>query len=177
MVREAGGAESGEALHGGLATPTDGYIFLTPDWIREVLRLVQAARRSNESFRRLARNFTLNLVYVIEKLPSQLRTYYQGSDQATIFVELEKGAVRRFRIGCELPAEKVDFTIFSDYKVAKQVFQGELTPGSSFINRLLRVEPLAAVYRKPKLTARAIVVGNLIVKFARRARTVFLPDW
>ncbi len=98
MAREAVRSQAAEALPGGLATPADGYIFLTPEWIREVLRLVQAARRSNESFRRLARNFSLNLMYVVEKLPGQLQTYYQGSDRATIFVELEKGVVRRFQI-------------------------------------------------------------------------------
>ncbi len=160
-----------------IASPMNGYVFLTPDWIREVLRLVQCARRRNESFRRLASDFTLNLAYVIQGLPKDLRPYYQGCEQAVIFVQLEKGTVRRFQIGAHPPAEKVDFTVFSDYAVAKRIFQGELTPGSSFINRQLRVEPLHRVYRSPKFAARSIVAGNLILKFARRARTVFVPEW
>lgn len=155
----------------------NGFVFLTPDWIREVLRLVQSARRQNESFRRLASRFTLKLAYVVQGLPRELRSYYQGADQAVIFVQLEKGAVRRFEISAHPPADKVDFTIFSDYSVAKRIFQGELAPGSSFINRLLRVEPLHKIYRNPKFAARSIVAGNLILKFARRARTVFVPEW
>lgn len=159
------------------AAAMNGFVFLSPDWIREVLRLVQCARRRNESFRRLAGSFTLKLAYVIQGLPAELRSYYEGADQAVIFVRLEKGAVRRFEISTQPPAEKVDFTIFSDYAVAKRIFQGELTPGSSFINRLLRVEPLNKIYRSPKFAARSIVAGNLILKFARRARTVFVPEW
>jgi len=158
-------------------SPMDGYVFLSPEWIREVLRLVQCARRSNESFRRLATGFTLKVAYVIEDLPRELRGYYNGSEKAVVFVQLEKGTVRRFQISPEMPADAPDFTIFSNYKTAKRIFQGELTPGSSFIERLVRVEPLSKVYRKPKFAARSIVAGNLILKFARKARTVFVPEW
>lgn len=176
-MNEAVKSEYSAPTYGEVMTPVDGYIFLTPDWIREVLRLVQAARRRNESFRRLAREFSLNLAYVIEGLPTELRSYYGGSERAVIAVQLDKGSVRRFQIGSQPPAEDVDFTIFSDYSVAKRIFQGELTPGSSFINRQLRVEPMWKIYRRPKFAARSIVVGNLILKFARRARTVFVAEW
>lgn len=155
----------------------DEFVFLSPEWIREVLRLVQCARRHNESFRRLAREFSLKLAYVVTDLPKELQRYYDGSSQLVIFVQLDKGTVRRFEVRPELPGEECDFTVYTEYGVAKRIFQGDLTPGSSFINRLVRVEPLSKVYRRPKFAARSIVVGNLILKFARRARTVFVPEW
>lgn len=176
-VNKAGNSESLGLVGPKPISAADGHLFLTPEWIREVLRLVQAARRNNESFRLLTRGFTLNVAYVVQSLPEQLRAFYGGADQAVVFVQLEKGAVRRFEIGAHLPSQAVDFTISSDYRIAKRIFQGELTPGSSFINRLVHVEPLEKLSRRPKFAARAIVVGNLILKFARRAQTVYLPGW
>jgi len=151
-----------------------GYLFLSPEWVHEVTRVVQAARRTDEDFRKLAADFSLSLAYLITDIPRELQERYGGS-QAVIFIQLDKGTVRKLRIGAELPQEKVDFTLISDYSVAKQIFQGELNPATSFINRQFRVEPLSKVYQRPKFAAKSVVAGNAILKIARRVPTVFSP--
>jgi len=152
----------------------DTHVFLSPQWVHEVTRVVQGARRTDENFRKLAKGFSLSLAYLISELPQELREQY-GGNQVAIFIQLDKGTVRRLQIGTELPQEKIDFTVASSYNVAKQIFQGELNPATSFINRQFRVEPLKRVYQRPKFAAKSIVTGNLILKIARQVPTVFLP--
>lgn len=155
------------------AAAGDGYVFLSPEWIYEVTRVVQAARRTDENFRKLASRFSLSLTYLVTDIPQGLQERYGGS-QSVVFVQLEKGTVRKLWIGTEPPMETVDFTVTTNYDVAKQIFLGELNPATSFINRQLKVEPLAKVYKRPRFTAKSIVTGNAILKIARQVPTLFL---
>ena len=149
-------------------------IFLSQEWIHEVTKVVQAARITDEEFRRMTSNFTLNLLYKISGLPAGLRQLYSGKDEIYFFIKLEKGSVRKLQVGGEKPNEKIDFTVSSDYDVAKQIVTGELSLATAFFNRQFKVEPQRRLYRNPRFAARAIVVGNRIFKIAKQVPTHFL---
>lgn len=151
-----------------------GYPFLSREWVHEATHVVQAERTSNREFGKLTEGFSLNLLYFITNLSEHLASYY-GSDQLTIFVQVDKGRVRKLSVGKDRPSEKIDFTVISDYSIAKQLFLGELNPATSFINRQIKVEPLSRVYLQPRLAASSIVAGNAILKITRRIPTSFVP--
>jgi len=151
-------------------------LFLSQEWIREVTKTVQAARISDEEFKRMTSNFTLNLLYKISGLPAGLKQLYSGKDEICFFIKLEKGSVRKLQIGTDVPNEKIDFTVSSDYQIAKQIFTGELNLATAFFNRQFKVEPQSKLYRNPRFAARTIVVGNRIFKIARQVPTHFLSN-
>jgi putative sterol carrier protein len=157
-----------------VTSTTDTYVFLSPEWVYEVTRVVQYARRTDEDFGRMASDFSLSLAYVIDGIPEELRPYYDGSGQVAIFVQLDHGSVRKIRVGTQPPGEDVDFTVASNYRVAKQIFEGELNAATSFISRQLKVDPIQKAYREPRFAARSIVTGNLLLKIARQVPTAFV---
>lgn len=158
-----------------LPASESGYVFLSPEWVWEVTRTVQAARKSNEDFGKLTSDFSLSLAYKVTDIPQTVGNG-QGSNQVVVFLRLDKGTVRKLRIEAELPKEKVDFTVASNYSVVKQIFQGELNPATSFINGQLKVEPLNKVYQRPRFAAKSIVTGNAILRIARQVPTLFPPE-
>jgi len=141
-----------------------------------VTRVVQAARLSDEEFRRMTSKYSLNLLYKISGLPAGLRQLYSGKDEIFFFIKLEKGSVRKLQIGSDVPNEKIDFIVSSNYDIAKQIFTGELSLATAFFNRQFKVEPQSRLYRNPRFAARAIVVGNRIFKIARQVPTHFLSE-
>ncbi|MCL7387661.1 MAG: SCP2 sterol-binding domain-containing protein [Thaumarchaeota archaeon] len=151
-------------------------IFLSQEWIHEVTKVVQAARIGDEEFKRMTSNFSLNLLYKISGLPAGLRQLYLGKDEICFFIKLEKGSVKKLQIGTNVPNEKIDFTVSSNYDVAKRIFTGELNLATAFFNQQFKVEPQSRLYRNPRFAARAIVVGNRIFKIARQVPTHFLSD-
>jgi putative sterol carrier protein len=150
-------------------------LFLSPEWIHEVTSTVQGARAKDEEFRKLTSGYSLNLVYVLSELPFKLKKLYSGK-KIVLSVQLDKGRVKKLDIGTELPDGKIDFTIHSDYSIAKQIFTKQLNPATAFINRQLKVEPLSTVYRRPRFTAKSIVAGSQIIEFARQVPTRFVQD-
>lgn len=152
-----------------------GYPFLSREWVHEATHVVQAARTSNKEFGKLIEGFTVNLLYLITDFHPNLAAFY-GSSQLAIFVKIDKGKVRKLLVGGEPPREKIDFTVASDYSVAKRLFLGELNPATSFVNRQIKVEPLSRVYQRPRFTAKSIVAGNAILRIVRKVPTVFLPE-
>lgn len=176
VIYVQGGTEMQEVIARGQTeegpVAASAYVFLSPEWVHEVTRVVQAARRMDENFRKLASRFSLSLTYLVTDIPQGLRECYGGS-QSVVFVQLERGTVRKLWIGTELPAEKPDFTVATNYDVAKQIFLGQLNPATSFINRQLKVEPLSRVYQRPRFAAKSIVTGNAILKIARQVPTLF----
>jgi len=150
-----------------------GFVFLSKDWIHEVVRAIEKAKEEDESFRSLTCDFSLSLAYVIRDIPQRLRDRY-GRDEVVIFVELVEGFLRKLMVGVELPAERdVDFTIKSSYGVAKRIFLGELKPATAFIRRKVKVEPFMRLYRDPAFTAKSIVIINAIMKIIKDIPTAF----
>lgn len=148
-------------------------MFLSPEWVHEAVRIVQSARGKDEEFRKLTSGYSLNLAYVITNIPSRLKELYR-SEQIILFIQLDKGVVKNFEILTKLPAEKIDFTISSSYSVVKQIFSEQLSATTAFMNRQLKVEPFSMVYRRPRFTAKSIVVGNMILKFCRQIPTDYM---
>jgi hypothetical protein len=148
-----------------------GLVFLSPEWVREVARAVEAARRSDEYFRRLSSAFSLSVMYSIAGLPAPLRALYGGKGEATIFVDLVKGQLRKLEVGDSACPGRADFVVTSDYATVWRIFRGELSPTRAFAEGLLRVEPAASVYRRPGFTARTLVVAGIVLRQARRVAT------
>lgn len=150
-----------------------GFVFLSRDWVYEVVRAIENAKAEDESFRSLTYGFSLSIAYVIRDVPQKLRDRY-GRDEVVIFVELVEGFLRKLIVGAEIPAEKsVDFTIRSSYDVAKRIFLGELKPATAFVKRQVKVEPFMRLYRDPAFTAKSIVTANAILKIIKEVPTVF----
>lgn len=150
----------------------EGFLFLSREWVHEVTRVVQAARSTDKDFGKLAQGFSLTLVYVVTELPQSLRVLH-GGPQLVVLVQLDTGSVRRLWLGTEVPRDRYDFIVSSNYSLAKQIFLGEANPATAFIDRQLRVEPLRRVYQRPRFTAKAIVTGNALLRIAKRVLTIF----
>jgi hypothetical protein len=150
--------------------------FLSPEWVREVARVVDSARRSDEYFRRLSSAFSLRVTYSIAGLPAALRPSYGGKSEATVCVELVRGRLQTLQIGNCVCGPDPDFTVTSDYPTAQRIFRGELSPARALAERMLRVEPAASIYRRPGFTAKTLIVAGLVLKYARRVVTRFETD-
>ncbi len=148
-------------------------LFLSPEWVREAVRVVQGARTKDEEFNRLTSGYSLNLAYVITDIPPKLRELY-SSEKITLFIQLDKGVVKNFKILTEPPAEKIDFTISSSYSVIKEIFLEKLSETAAFLNRQLKVEPLSMVYRRPRFASKSMIVANMILRFCRQIPTDYM---
>ncbi len=148
-------------------------LFLSPEWVHEVTKVVQGSIARDANLRKMTSGYSLNLAYVFTELPLKLKELYSNGQQLVLFVQLDGGRVKKLWIRTELPEEKVDFTISSDYSVVNQIFQGKLNAAAAFINRQLKVEPMSRVYRRPKFTAKSIVIANQLLKIAMQVPTWF----
>ncbi len=148
-------------------------LFLSPEWVHEITKVVQGSIARDENLKKMTSGYSLNLAYVFKELPLKLGELYSNGQQLVLFVQLDGGKVKRLWIRTELPEEKVDFTISSDYSVVNQIFRGKLNPATAFINRQLKVEPMSRVYRRPKFTAKSIVIANQLLKIAMQVPTRF----
>lgn len=152
----------------------DKLSFLYQDWIHEVTRVVQGARAKDEELRKYTSDYSLSLAYVITELPKKLTYVY--SEKLVLFVKLDKGVVQKLEIGTEIQEENIDFTVFSSYDTVKKIFTEKLNPASAFIKKQLKVEPLGKIYKMPRFTARSIITGNMILKYARTVPTKFVDE-
>ena len=152
---------------------TEELLFLSPQWVHEAVRVVQSARAKDGEFKKLTSGYSLNLAYVITDIPPKLQELY-SSDKIILFIQLDKGVVKNFEILTKPPDEKIDFTITSSYSVVKQIFLEKLSATTAFLNRQLKVEPFSMVYRRPRFTAKSIVVGNMILRFCRQIPTNYI---
>jgi len=56
------------------------------------------------------------------------------------------------------------------------ILLGETNPATSFVNHQIQVDPLREVYRRPRFTARSIVMGNQMLRFIRQIPTKFVEE-
>lgn len=150
-----------------------GYVFLSKDWIIAFTRAVEEAKRSDEKFNSLTRGFTLTLKYIVVNLPGKLEKFY-NDNKVVIFMHIVEGILKKLVIGPEAENMSADFTVESDYDVAKSLFSGDLNPGTAFTEQKIKVSPLANLYRDPSFTARAIITANAMLKIASKIPTVFV---
>jgi putative sterol carrier protein len=153
--------------------PPARQVFLSKNWIHNVVRAIEKAKAEDKSFRSLTYGFSLSLAYVITDLPEELRSRY-GGNEAAIFIELEDGFLRKLIVNKEIPADKsVDFTVKSSYEVAKKIFLGELKPATAFIKRKVKIKPFMKLYQDPAFTAKSIIAINAMLKIIKGVPTIF----
>lgn len=150
------------------------YLFLSPEWVHEAVKMIQAERSTDRDFAKQTRDFSLRLIYVVTELPDKLRSNDSGP-RLVVMIELERGVVRDLWVGTDIPDGKSDFTVTTSYETAKQMFLGKANPATTFVDGNIKVEPLRRVYQRPRFTARAIVTANAMLRIARRLATDF-PD-
>jgi hypothetical protein len=176
MRRERGSGITGSQFSDPVANPLSEYVFLSPEWVHEVTRTVQLARKDDRYFRNLASGFSLSWVYVVRNIPSGLRRHYGGDDQAVIFLRVDKGIVREVEIRRQLPEEKFQLVLTSDYWVAKRLFMGESSPFRSFMSGQLKVNPVNGFSGLwSKHAAKSVLIANTVLKVARQVPTIFVP--
>jgi putative sterol carrier protein len=147
--------------------------FLSEEWVRHVVATIERAKSTNESIKALASEFSLSVAYIINGLPKPLKELY-NSDSVAIYIELNHGVIKRFVVGAEAPKESSpDFTVESDYIIAKKIFLGEINPASAFIKRYIKVKPLMKLYMDPSFTAKSITIANMLRKAIETVPTVF----
>jgi hypothetical protein len=149
-----------------------GHYFLSPEWVQEAVRTLQAACKSNPYFKGLLARFNLNLVYVVRKLPSHLKQSY-GGDQVVVFARLKKGAVTGVEVGAGMPQEEYHLLVKSDYKVAKSLILGQSSPVTCFFMRRLAVEPMEGFDQWPSYVPKAIPTANMVLRVVRGVPTEF----
>jgi putative sterol carrier protein len=153
--------------------PSAKHVFLSKNWVHNVVKAIEKAKAEDESFRSLTYGFSLTLAYVITDLPENLRSSY-GSDKAAIFIELEDGFLKKLIIDKDVPTDKnIDFTVKSSYEIAKKMFLGELKPATAFIKRKVKIKPFMKLYRDPAFTAKSIITINAILKIIKDVPTIF----
>ena len=165
----------GEALYGagGASAELRDYVFLSPDWVHEVARVVHKARSSDQYFGNLVADLNLNLLYRIQKLPAKLRKHYGGASEALIFAVVEKGVARRIDIGVEAPSEPVHVLVTLDYKVAKQLYLGESSAAASVVSQRVKAKPVNGFRHWPRIAAKSLVTVNRVLRLARKVPTKF----
>lgn len=149
------------------------HVFLSPDWVRVVARTLQSACKANPYLKNLVSRFNLNLVYVVRKLPAELKRSY-GNDQAVFLARVHKGTVAGVEVAAEMPSQPYHLLVTSDYKVARSLFLGQSSPVASFMMRRLSVQPQDGFIEWwPKHVPKAIVTANMVLKVMRAVPTEF----
>ncbi len=162
-----------EAVKARAAVQLDEYVFLSPEWIREVTRVVQSVREADPYFRNRLTDYSLNVVYVIRNFPGVLRNWYGGGGQGVIFVRLDQGIVHRIEIGRAPPTDEVDLIVTIEYGVAKQLLLGESGLAATLMNGQVKAEPANGFRRWPTLAAKSLVTASRMLKIARTVPSVF----
>ncbi len=163
-----------QTIAGGPSAP-ETFLFLSPEWVRQVIRTVESAKQNDPALRARLSDYTVNVHYIVRNVPPHLRPWYGKDGQAEIFVELKKGSVRRVFIGRKPARARPDLIVTVEYKVARKLFLGQLSPAVSFINRRVKAEPVNGFRHWPKLAAKSIVTGSQVLKLARKVPTRFEP--
>ena len=152
---------------------SDEHVFLTPRWIEEVRRVVEAAKQADLHFRLLVNDFTMNVKYVIRDLPEGLRRVYGGKSEAAVYVRLHEGSVQQIRLGRKPARQEIHLVVTIDYHTAKQLFLGHSSPARVVISRRLKARPVNGFRHWHKVAARSIVTANRVLRTARKVPTAF----
>jgi hypothetical protein len=155
---------------------TDAVLFLSPEWIEEVVRVVRRGREQDMILRRASAHFSFRVQYEICGLPRELRACHHGRDRATIAIELRRGIPVQVLTNPEQAIEP-EISVQCGYEVARGLLAGELSPGASFFNGLLEVKFSRSTPRRPNFLARSVTAAHQALRFARSVPVRFpSPD-
>lgn len=155
-------------------TFTNGSLFLSKAWMDKIVSAIEDARAIDPELMAKTSEFSLSVAYVVENLPQKLKDLYK-SDKVVIYVEMEKGNLKQFNVGKEMPNEKfTDFIVTTNYEIAKKNFQGELNLLSTFIKRLVKVSPWRKISMNPTFTIKSLATMLALMKVMREVPTRYL---
>ncbi|MEM2910288.1 MAG: hypothetical protein QXO01_04405 [Nitrososphaerota archaeon] len=147
--------------------------FLSEGWVRKAVIAIEKAKSTDPEIMSLASGFSLSVAYVIKDLPDMLKETFDKS--LTIYVELDKGMTKRFAVTKDIPDDvNPDYTVESTYDVARKIFSGELSPGTAFVSRLVKVKPLAKIYSNPTFTAKSLILFAALLRVIREVPTLWV---
>jgi len=155
-------------------TFTNGSLFLSKEWMDKIVSAIEDARAIDPELMAKTSEFSLSVAYVVENLPEKLKDLYK-SDKVVIYVEMEKGNLKQFNVGTEMPNEKfTDFFVTTKYEIARKNFQGELNLLSTFIKRLVKVSPWRKISMNPMFTIKSLATMIALMKVMREVPTIYL---
>lgn len=148
-------------------------VFLSEDWVKKIGAVIEKAKATDKEVMDLASEFSLDVAYKIEELPKRLSDLY-GSERITIYVELDKGILKKFTAERDVPSEKdPDFTVESKYSIAKKIFLGEMNLASAFVRRAFKVKPFRKIYANPSFSAKSLTTFNVLLKVMSQVVTEY----
>ncbi len=148
-------------------------LFLTPEWVEEVRRAVEAVKTSDPYFRMMLNDFTMNVKYVIHDLPAKLRPLYGTGREAAVFVRLHQGTVQGVQFGRKPAGEDTHLVVTIDYETAKRLFRGESSPARAVISQDLKAEPVNGFRHWHRVAAKSIITASRVLRTARKVPTSF----
>jgi hypothetical protein len=149
--------------------PIEEHLFLSLEWMARIVAIIEG----DPKIRSKTSEFNLRIVYIVENLPQKLKELYDG-DSVSIFAELDQGDIS-FTVEKEVPSEEtVDFTVTTDYEIAKKNFQGELDILATFVKRLIKIRPWYKISLNPVFTVKALSTVITILKATRDLPTNYL---
>ena len=151
----------------------DGHVFLSPEWIRQVIEATESAKMDDPYFRELVADFTMNVKYVVRDLPGELRAQYGGKSRMVMFVALDRGSVRQIHFGRRPANQEVHLEVASDYETAKRLFLRECSPARVFLNRGVTAKPVGGFRHWSKVNANSLLTASRLLRMARKVPTVF----
>ncbi len=154
----------------------EAHAFLSPEWIRAVIQAVEVAGRTDPYFRNLTGDLSFSLIYTVRDIPGVLRKQHDGRDEVEIFVELQRGIVRKSLVGGDLSGQRIHLRLMSDYQIARKLFVGKGSLLTSFLRGKLKVEPVESFHRWPQLATKSVLAAGAFLRLARKVPTVFVPQ-
>jgi len=152
----------------------EAHVFLSPEWIQDVVQAARVAGRTDVYFRNLAGDLSFRLIYTVRDIPDLLKKHYGGHGQVAIFVELQDGVVRESLVGEDLRERKIHLRITSNYQVARNLFVGKGGLMGSFLRGNLKVEPADGFHRWPQLATKSLLAAKVFLQLARKVPTTFV---
>ncbi len=153
-----------------------GLVFLSPEWIHEVVAVLETAKQRDPYLSGLVADFTFKVAYVIEDAPLGLRSLCGNGGKMVVCAALQNGVVEDVKIGGRMPSHPVDLTVTIGYQVAEKLFRGEVGVASTLLGGDVRVRPQNGFGTWAKIAAKSLVTASQFLKTVRKVPTSFCPE-
>jgi hypothetical protein len=148
-------------------------MFLSPEWVHQVVAAVEEAKARDPYLRGLVGEFTFKVAYVIEDAPRCVRSLYGNGSKVVVCVSLRNGVVEDFKAGSRAPSHPVDLIVTLPYGIAEKLFRGEIGVASTILGGGVRVKPVNGFAAWTKMAAKSLVSASQVLKTARTVPTTF----
>lgn len=158
------------------SVPAEGGVFLSPEWIRQVVDVVEEAKRQDPYLGGLVSQFNFRVLYVIEDLPRKVRSLYGRGSKIVVCVTLRNGAVANLKIGSRVPSLPADLIVTLKYDLAAKLFRGDVGVASTLLSGQVRPKPANGFTAWTKIAAKSLVAVPQVLKAARKIPTRFVSE-